>query len=106
LEVFFNQIEKNFKPKKLKKLPRIGDIYTRVDSKDGCETFFSCKVLDIYNYGHANYIKIEYDDYDINNSDDSNDSVNADDILDEEGTDWDDDLFIDIIIYEEYNFII
>ncbi len=128
LNVFFEELGKNIKVDNLTKIPVVGEFYSRLESKDGSEIFFSCKILDIYNTedGSDFYVDFEYLDYDFIDPESrqyssveeylSENDMTSDSSSDDYGTwdddddddifdDDDDDINTDTIIFSEFKFI-
>ena len=127
LTVFFDELGKNIKMDHLTKIPVVGEFYSRLESKDGTEIFFGCKILDIYSTEDGNdfYVDFEYIDYDFidpdsrqynsaedylstNDGDLHNDLMDNSDFPDDDDDYFDDDeddINTDTIVFSEFKFI-
>lgn len=119
IDVFFNRVQSNFKLSSENQIPKINDFFSKITAKDNRETFYSCRILDIYKDGSDIYLDFEYEEYTLNDYDDDEESddfdsfipdeedrVSVEDILAEEDEFWDDDfLGVETIRYSEYMFI-
>ena len=118
IDIFFKQIETNFKISPENQAPKINDFFSKITAKDNRETFYSCRILDIYKDGNEMYIDFEYEEYTVNDYDyddddddefdsfipDEEDRLSVEDILEEEEF-WDDDLLgVETIRYSDYVF--
>lgn len=119
VDVFFKQIETNFKLSPENQSPKINDFFSKIVAKDNRETFYSCRIIDIYKDVNDIYIDFEYEEYTLDDYEDDNDDndeydsfipdeedrLSVEDILDEEEF-WDDDLLgVETIRYSDYTFI-
>lgn len=119
IDIFFKQIATNFKLSPEKQTPKINDFFSKIMAKDSKETFYSCRILDVYKDGNEMYLDFEYEEYTLNDYDDDNDDeeggfdsfipdeedrLTVEDILEEEEF-WDDDLLgVETIKYSDYIF--
>lgn len=118
VDVFFKQIQTNFKLSPENQSPKINDYFSKIIAKDNKETFYSCRIIDIYKDVNDTYIDFEYEEYTLNDYDendddeydsfipDEEDRISVEDILDEEEF-WDDNdlLGVETILYSDYIFI-
>lgn len=118
IDVFFKRVENNFRLSSETQSPKINDFFSKITAKDNKETFYSCRILDIYKDGGDLFIDFEYEEYTLNDYDendddddfdsfipDEDDRVSIEDIMEEEEF-WDDDLLgVESIKYIDYIFI-
>jgi len=132
LNVFFKSIGENLKTYSADDLPKINDFYSRIAAKNGTETFYNCRILEVLSFDEDGgpstiIVDFEYDEYvftgeydedDDDLEEDENSPQSAEAILEEadqtpEDEDDDDpsalsdfdDIGIDCVEFKEYLFI-
>jgi hypothetical protein len=109
VDVFFNQLQKNFNVIKETDLPKEGDTFSRIVSKDKTEIYYNCRIMEIYPTEDEKdlYVDFEYTHQDFFDEfgNTENDRESVEEILNSNIFDDDDDEFdIETIVFSEYIF--
>lgn len=66
-DVFFKSISENLKTISSDDIPKINDLYKKISAKNGTETFYNCRILDVFPFEEDGYstimVEFDYDEY-------------------------------------------